>query len=126
VDRARSTVVAARRPCWSRTVPQLSRQTTPVGTAFLQCGDLRGSIPDNGLVVENAREVVDLLLKYNTKALLQGHTHICEKAQYKGCQFVTTGAVCGDWWKGPRLGFPNGFRVATAAGGTIEFEYVAY
>lgn len=98
----------------------------PLVTAFLQSGDLRSQIPDNGLVVENAREVVDVLLEHNVKAVLQGHTHICEKVEYKGCQFITTGAVCGDWWKGPRLGFPNGFTVATASANKIGFQYVAY
>jgi 3',5'-cyclic AMP phosphodiesterase CpdA len=98
----------------------------PLVTAFLQYGDLRDSNPDNALVVENARTVVDLLLKHNVKAVLQGHTHICEKVEYKGCQFVTTGAVCGDWWKGPRLGFPNGFTVATVSTSGIQFQYIAY
>lgn len=83
---------------WLRTVLARADQGTPVivvthiplVTAFLQYGDLRNSNPDNALVVENAREVVDLLLKHNVKAVLQGHTHICERVEYKGCQFVTT------------------------------------
>jgi 3',5'-cyclic AMP phosphodiesterase CpdA len=106
--------------------PVVAISHIPLVTAFLQYGDLRGSIPDNGLVVENAREVVNLLLKHNVKAVLQGHIHICEKVEYKDCQFITTGAVCGDWWKGPRLGFPNGFTVATVSPRAIQFEYVAY
>jgi 3',5'-cyclic-AMP phosphodiesterase len=98
----------------------------PLVTGFLQYGDLKGQIPDNGLVVENAREVVSTLLQYNVKAVLQGHTHICEKVEYKDCQFVTTGAVCGDWWRGPRLGFPNGFTLATVSRDSVKFDYIAY
>jgi 3',5'-cyclic-AMP phosphodiesterase len=60
------------------------------------------------------------------KAVLQGHTHICEKVEYKDCQFVTTGAVCGDWWRGPRLGFPNGFTLATVSRDSVKFDYIAY
>jgi 3',5'-cyclic-AMP phosphodiesterase len=98
----------------------------PLVTGFLQYGDLAGKYPANTLVVDNAREVTDIIVRHNVKAVLQGHTHVCENVHYRGCQYVTTGAVCGDWWRGPRLGFPNGFTKATISGTEISFTHVAY
>jgi hypothetical protein len=49
----------------------------------------------------------------NPKMVLQGHTDIRESVIYNGCQFITSGAVCGRWWKGPREGHPRGFGVLT-------------
>jgi 3',5'-cyclic AMP phosphodiesterase CpdA len=98
----------------------------PLVTGFLQHGDLAAKYAANSLVIENARELTELIAVRNVKAVLQGHTHVCEVVDYRGCQYVTTGAVCGDWWRGERLGFPNGFTKATVAGDAIRFEHVAY
>jgi len=77
-------------------------------------------------LVTNARDVLELLWPYKPKAVLQGHTHIRETVLYNGCQFITSGAVCGNWWKGAREGHPEGFGVLTVRGGEIEWRYETY
>ncbi len=77
-------------------------------------------------LVTNAREVLEILWPYHPKLVLQGHTHIRESVTYNGCQFVTSGAVCGNWWKGSREGHPEGFGVLTVRGGKIDWRYETY
>jgi 3',5'-cyclic AMP phosphodiesterase CpdA len=77
-------------------------------------------------LVTNSRQVLEILAPLNLKAVLQGHTHIRETVLYNGCQFITSGAVCGNWWKGPRLGHPEGFAVLTVDGNDIRWQYETY
>jgi 3',5'-cyclic AMP phosphodiesterase CpdA len=77
-------------------------------------------------LVANAREVVELLWPYKPKLVLQGHTHVREVVTYNGCQFITSGAVCGNWWKGAREGHPEGFGVVTVRGGNATWRYETY
>jgi 3',5'-cyclic AMP phosphodiesterase CpdA len=74
----------------------------------------------------NAREVLDVLWPYQPRAVLQGHTHIREKVIYRDCEFITSGAVCGNWWKGPREGHPEGFGVIRVRDGKLEWSYETY
>lgn len=78
------------------------------------------------ILVANAMDVIDILLKGNLKMVLQGHTHICEKVDFKGCQFITSGAVCGNWWKGARMGFSEGFGLIQVNGDRAEWSYQTY
>lgn len=80
----------------------------------------------DSLVVSNAKDVVELFSAANVKMVLQGHTHICEKVVYRGCQYITTGAVCGNWWKGARLGFAEGYGVIRVKNGQASWEYREY
>jgi hypothetical protein len=34
--------------------------------------------------------------------------------------------VCGNWWKGPREGHPEGFGVITVKGHELGWQYHAY
>jgi 3',5'-cyclic-AMP phosphodiesterase len=78
-------------------------------------------------LVTNAREVLEILWPYKPKAVFQGHTHIRESLTYNGCQFITSGAVCGNWWKGPREGHPEGFGVVTVGkDGSVIWRYETY
>ena len=74
----------------------------------------------------NAQDVLDVLWPYAPKLVLQGHTHIRETVMYNGRQFITTGAVCGNWWKGPRDGHPEGFGVVTVRGADVSWRYETY
>jgi hypothetical protein len=76
--------------------------------------------------VANAAEVLKVIEPYRVIAVLQGHTHVNEVVLYKGYKFITSGAVCGDWWKGPRWGFPEGFTVISLRGGKIEHRYETF
>ncbi|MBX5495186.1 MAG: metallophosphoesterase [Bryobacteraceae bacterium] len=97
----------------------------PLVTGFPQFVLAPGASTRN-IVVTNSRDVLAVLAKYNVKAVLQGHTHVRETVLYKGCQFITSGSVCGNWWKGERMGHPEGFAVLTVRGETIEWSYQTY
>lgn len=78
-------------------------------------------------IVVNAREVLRLFEGRNVLAVLQGHTHINEVVTYNGCQFITSGAVSGEWWKGPRFGrHPEGFTVISVREGELSHRYETY
>ncbi len=98
----------------------------PILTAFWSI--LRGNEepPPTSVVTANAKDVIDLLHPYNVKAVLQGHTHVREIIDYHGCKYITSGAVCGDWWKGVRLGHPEGYALITLKGGEVNWEYQTY
>jgi 3',5'-cyclic-AMP phosphodiesterase len=107
-----------------KTQPLVVATHMPLATGFLQFSDP----PSNAekLVVTNSSEILNLLFPYNLKAVLQGHTHIRETIVYNGCQFLTSGAVCGNWWKGLRMGHPEGFGVLTVKGDQINWRYETY
>lgn len=97
----------------------------PLVTAALQLVPEWHSLGDS-IVVANAAEVVTLLEKYPVKLVLQGHTHINERVNWKGIDFITTGAVSGNWWTGPRLGFPEGYAVLDVAGDKVSWRFESY
>src|SRR5262245_31223329 len=80
----------------------------------------------SSMVIANAKEVLDFCTDYNVKLLLQGHLHVVEDHRYKGSQYVTSGAVCGNWWKGARMGHAEGFAVYTIRGDQIDWTYHTY
>ena len=80
----------------------------------------------NTLSVANASQILELLEHHHVLAVLQGHTHINEIVQYKGTQYITSGAVCGNWWHGPRMGVPEGFMEVSLREGKLETRYETY
>jgi len=80
----------------------------------------------NTYSVENSPDVIALFAGHNVIAVLQGHLHINETVHYKNCDFMTGGAVCGNWWHGPRMGFPEGFTVVSLREGKIATRYETY
>jgi Icc protein len=82
--------------------------------------------PHHGGSVANAYEVVNLFAGHNVLGVLQGHTHINERVEYKGVPYITSGAVSGNWWRGTRMGFPEGFTVVTVERGKLATRYETY
>lgn len=78
------------------------------------------------LLITNPRAVLDLFEGYKLKAVLQGHTHVREVIDYGGCQYITPGAICGNWWKGAFKGSPEGFAVFTVKGENLSWEFRSY
>ena len=78
------------------------------------------------LSVANAWQVIPLLEKHNTLAVMQGHTHINETIRFRGIQYITSGAVCGNWWHGTRWGIPEGFTVVSLRSGKFDWRYETY
>jgi hypothetical protein len=77
-------------------------------------------------LVTNAREVLEELWPFRPRMVRQSHTHIRETVLYNECRFITPVPVCGNWWKGPREGHPEGFGVITVRGDAIEWRYGTY
>ena len=80
----------------------------------------------HGLVVENARQVLDLFEGHNLKIVLQGHLHYLEDIEVNGTHFITVGAVSARWWSGPNEGVEEGFLMVYAKGDDFCWEYVDY
>jgi 3',5'-cyclic-AMP phosphodiesterase len=99
----------------------------PLVTGFLGYSPKpTGRQKDNTYSVENSPDVLALFEKHNVIAVLQGHLHVNELVHYKNCDFMTSGAVCGNWWRGPRMGFPEGFSVVSLRDGKISTRYETY
>jgi 3',5'-cyclic AMP phosphodiesterase CpdA len=88
----------------------------------------KGALTPNskGLVVENSREILDLFTGYNLRLVLQGHLHILEDNYIGNIHFITGGAVCGSWWKGPHEGTGEGFLFLKFSGEDFSWKYVEY
>ncbi len=80
----------------------------------------------HGLSVANSDKVLAVFEGHNVIGVLQGHTHVNETVLWKGVPYVTSGAVCGNWWHGTHLGTPEGFTVVTVAGGKMTTRYETF
>jgi 3',5'-cyclic AMP phosphodiesterase CpdA len=80
----------------------------------------------SSVVIANSKQVLDSCAGYNIKLLLQGHLHVVEDLRYRGSQYITSGAVCGNWWKGVRMGHPEGFAVYTIQRDQVAWSYRTY
>jgi 3',5'-cyclic AMP phosphodiesterase CpdA len=75
----------------------------------------------------NVRPLLKLLAAHNVKLCLSGHLHQVDHVEYLGITFCCNGAVCGSWWHGPHLEFPEGYGLVDLyADGTVENRYVTY
>ncbi len=84
------------------------------------------AVPPGKTRVLNATDVVALFAGHNVLGVLQGHTHINETVWWRGVPFITSGAVCGNWWHGTRLGVPEGFSVVRVANNKLTVRYETY
>src|SRR5262245_3279721 len=70
---------------------------------------------------------LDMYAGHNVCLSLSGHIHQLDHIDYRGTTFVCGGAVCGDWWKGPRAGVKEGFGVIDLLpSGAVRYEYRDY
>ncbi|MCX6378214.1 MAG: metallophosphoesterase [Armatimonadetes bacterium] len=110
-----------------KTRPVVIVTHVPLMTLFTQLTESTLKVNSDSGVVRNGKEVRDIFVPYNVKAVLQGHTHIVEECIYTDTRYITSGAVCGEWWKGPRLGVhPEGFAVFDVKQNSLKWEYVPY
>lgn len=77
-------------------------------------------------VVINADKVWETCQSYKVRLVLHGHLHVVEELVWKGTHFITGGAVCGTWCKGPRHGFPEGFVVIDIKGEDYTWKYKTF
>jgi len=78
------------------------------------------------LIVTNGLEVLKIFEEYNLRLVLQGHLHFVEEIIYKDVHFITGGAVSGYAWKGPKLGFEEGFIAFDIDENDISWEFIDY
>jgi 3',5'-cyclic-AMP phosphodiesterase len=108
-------------------IPVIGITHVPLVTAFANYDSTpRAPQKYSTLSIGNSAQVLQLFEGRNVVAVLQGHTHINEIVCYKNTQYITSGAVCGNWWKGLRMGFPEGFTVVSLSGGKISTRYETY
>jgi 3',5'-cyclic-AMP phosphodiesterase len=106
------------------TTPVIGVVHVPLVTAFATfLADTIRPSKYSTLTVRNAPQVLKAFDGHNIIAVLQGHTHVNEIVEYKNTKFITGGAVCGNWWHGPRMGFPEGFTVVSLREGKISTRY---
>jgi 3',5'-cyclic-AMP phosphodiesterase len=134
-DRRYTGVIDAEQLVWLRSELTNAGKRTPIVvishmplfTAYMQYGSLTQVLSMEELVVMNAPEVAGILEGYNVKAVLQGHVHVREVIDNnKGCKYITSGAVCGNWWRGPRDGHPEGFARIIVTASTLQWRYYTY
>lgn len=98
----------------------------PLVTAFETYAPTVTERKYNTLTVANAPEVLAALEGHNVVAVLQGHTHVNETVELNNTRYITSGAVCGNWWHGPRMGFPEGFTVVSVRDSIVSTRYQTY
>jgi len=77
-------------------------------------------------VVVNNTEVLALFADRNLVLVLQGHLHVSELLRWRGTTFITGGAICAKWWRGPFFGTEEGFNAITLHQDRVEWEYLDY
>ena len=75
---------------------------------------------------DRGADIRKLLAGHNILGVLQGHVHVNDNIVLDGIQYQTCGAICGNWWRGTRLGTPEGFTVVTIANGKLTTRYETY
>ncbi|MBB2949286.1 metallophosphoesterase [Sphingobacterium sp. JUb56] len=72
----------------------------------------------------NQKQVFDLFKEHNLKLVLQGHMHLYEEIKVKGVQFITAGAVSGNWWQGSFEGTVPGHLEVDVKGQNFSWKYL--
>jgi 3',5'-cyclic-AMP phosphodiesterase len=81
------------------------------------------------LVSRNGKMLVNTIRNSgaNVKLVLAGHLHHQERMEIDGVSYLNGGAICGNWWKGPMLGCPEGFNVIDLhPDGAFTIDYKTY
>jgi 3',5'-cyclic AMP phosphodiesterase CpdA len=90
--------------------------------------DLQQVHVSTGVIFRDFRRVMDLFREHpNVKLCLSGHMHMLDRLEFRGATYICGGAVSGNWWKGDRAGFDEGYGVVDLyKDGSFEYQYVAY
>jgi DNA repair exonuclease SbcCD nuclease subunit len=81
----------------------------------------------NHLICANGSALLEDIPGHNIRAVLAGHLHFHEQIERNGVRLINSGAVCGNYWKGPMYGCPEGFGVVDlGANGSVAFDYRDY
>lgn len=81
----------------------------------------------NSLICGDTVERLKLYRDHNVRLCLSGHIHQLDRIDYRGITFICDGAVCGNWWKGPRDGVKEGFgQLELWPDGRVDHVYRDY
>ena len=106
--------------------PTVIATHVPIFTNYIQyTRGTEGGIP-GGMAVVNSHEVAPVIEKHGVRLVLAGHLHINESFRYKRTEYATVGAVSGNWWKGERSGFQEGYAVLSFHGDEVSWTYIDY
>lgn len=98
----------------------------PVITFYSQVVDGPYAANPSGRAMADAKDLRELFEGSNVKLVLQGHVHIREQFEYNGIRYITSGAVSGSWWNGPRYGHPEGYATVSFSGEDFTWTYHTY
>jgi 3',5'-cyclic AMP phosphodiesterase CpdA len=98
----------------------------PLLSAFFAATEGATFAAKKNRVVVNNRQVLRILEDHNVILVLQGHLHAKELLMWRGTTFITGGAICGKWWRGPWHGTEEGFNLITLTGSQVDWEYIDY
>lgn len=97
-----------------------------LGMLFAQAAG-RDVNPDRVITCSNADAVMKILPGHQVKAVLCGHIHHYEQTSVNGVRYINSGAVCGNYWRGPMLDCKEGFGVVDVGpDGSVAFDYRDY
>ncbi|MCH8496087.1 MAG: metallophosphoesterase [Balneolales bacterium] len=85
--------------------------------AFCNMGQINGdpsALAMNHMVVQDNRELREILERHGVKAGLQGHSHQVEDYYFNGVWYITRQSVSAAWWGGNWRGFKPGYTVLAA------------
>jgi 3',5'-cyclic-AMP phosphodiesterase len=89
-------------------------------------GPTAWNVPDS-YMHRDTPALLDLFATHNVRLLVSGHIHLVDRVEYRGMTFICDGAVCGNWWRGPRQQFPEGYGVIDLyPDGRFEHRYATY
>jgi 3',5'-cyclic AMP phosphodiesterase CpdA len=100
----------------------------PLVTAYMDYNDevAASNARPHQLSVANTNQIFPLFHGHNVLGVLQGHTHVNERVEWQGVPYMTSGAVCGNWWHGTHLGSAEGYTVVSIRGGKLTTRYETY
>jgi 3',5'-cyclic-AMP phosphodiesterase len=81
------------------------------------------------LVSRNGQNLINTIRHSGAKVklVLAGHLHHQERLEIDGVTYLNGGAICGNWWKGPVMGCPEGFNVIDLhPNGSFAIEYKTF
>ena len=98
----------------------------PLLTVFDSATDGASRALSANRVIVNNNQVLGLLRRHRVVLVLQGHLHVKELIEFRGTTFLTGGAICAKWWRGPWHDTPEGFCVVSLSNQGVAWEYMGY
>ncbi len=71
----------------------------------------------------NQKEIMDMFAGHNLQLVLQGHMHLYEEIKVRNVDYITAGAVSGNWWHGPFFGTKPGYLILEMKDGKVTWNY---